>query len=208
MPLPDFEAMFSEMADHVKRFTARAVEPLRERMTRIDADVASRPTVDAMRAAIAESSAKLALDFVTMVSRSADGKPINVEDVRPIVESAIAALPKPKDGEPGKSVDPAHVAALVDGAIAKAVAAIPVPQNGAPGDRGGDGAPGVKGDPGERGEKGERGADAPGIDPVAVEAMVDRAVAVKTASQQEAEAAWAKDFSDALVSRLMAATVE
>lgn len=207
--LPDSDAAGDELFEAVAGYTARAVDPLRERMGRLDADIATRPTVDSMRAAIAEASAKLALDFVTMVSRAPDGKPITIEDVRPVVERAIADLPKPKDGAPGKDADPAQVTALVDGAVAKAVAAIPAPKDGTPGPKG---DAGDKGDAGERGAAGDPGADGKSVEPAAVEAMivsaVERAVAVTMSEQQDADAAWAKTFADELVAKLTAATVE
>jgi hypothetical protein len=44
--------------------------------------------------------------------------------------AALEARPEPEKGEDGKSIDPASVEAMVEGAVAKAVAELPTPQNG------------------------------------------------------------------------------
>jgi hypothetical protein len=44
--------------------------------------------------------------------------------------AALEARPQPEKGEDGKSIDPAAVEAMVEGAVAKAVAELPAPQNG------------------------------------------------------------------------------
>jgi hypothetical protein len=44
--------------------------------------------------------------------------------------AALEARPQPEKGEDGKSIDPASVEAMVEGAVAKAVAELPAPQNG------------------------------------------------------------------------------
>lgn len=58
-------------------------------------------------------------------------------DIAGMIAEAVAALPAPKDGEPGQSVTvddclPA-ITAAVDGVVAKAIAAIPAPKDGDPG---------------------------------------------------------------------------
>ena len=56
--------------------------------------------------------------------------------VRGAVAEAMAALPAPAQGAPGKDADPAEIAAQVS----KALAALPKPKDGAPGQDGKDGA--------------------------------------------------------------------
>ena len=106
------------------------------------------------------------------------------------VARAVAAIPRPKDGEPGRSVTVEDVAPLIKERVASAVAAIPRPKDGEPGrsvtvedvaplikeqvasavaaiPRPKDGEKGEKGDPGEKGDKGdpgERGADGQGFE--------------------------------------------
>jgi hypothetical protein len=59
----------------------------------------------------------------------ADGKSLTPEDVRPLVEELVAAIPHPKDGADGRSLTPEDVRPLVE----ELVAAIPHPKDGADG---------------------------------------------------------------------------
>lgn len=62
-----------------------------------------------------------------------DAEPIAPEVIQSLVADAVARLPRAKDGEPGKSVDPADVARLVDEAVAEAVSRLPRAKDGEPG---------------------------------------------------------------------------
>jgi predicted RecA/RadA family phage recombinase len=57
----------------------------------------------------------------------ADGKSVSIEDVRPVVEELVAAIPKAVDGKDAEPVDPSVVAALIIEDVAKL---IPVPADG------------------------------------------------------------------------------
>lgn len=134
MPMPDgMRALGEQTIAAVKSFTAREVGPLRESVTRLEAGIAALPSAEFVRAEVAASASKLMLDLLAAVSRS-DGKAIAVEDISPLVESCIAALPVPKDGAPGRdgrdgadgaSVAPESVQAMVDAGVARALAALP-----------------------------------------------------------------------------------
>lgn len=80
-------------------------------------------------------------------------------DDRAWVERLIARAlrRKGRPGEPGASVDPSFVEALILERVAKAVAAIPAPKDGKDGLAGVDAT--AKGDRGPRGPKGEKGDD-------------------------------------------------
>lgn len=65
------------------------------------------------------------------------------------VEKQVAAMPKPKDGEPGRDADESLI-------VERMLAAIPTPANGADGK---DGANGLDGAPGANGSDGKDGAD-------------------------------------------------
>jgi hypothetical protein len=101
--------------------------------------------------------------------------------VEKAVSNAVASLPPPGKGEPGKDADPEtiaqmvlkaitapptieEVAAMVNDRVAECVAAIPRPADGR------DGAPGRDGKDGAKGEKGADGRDGIGL----AGAMIDR----------------------------------
>lgn len=129
MPRLDLEAMGAEVIDSVRGFTERAVAPVRGKVEALERDVGSLPSADFVRAEIATARSQLMLDLLATMAQSKDGKSISVEDVTPLVEKLVGALPVPKDGEngrdgkdgaDGKSVEPAEVAALVEDAVARA----------------------------------------------------------------------------------------
>lgn len=140
--------------------------------------------------------------------------------VNEAVAKAVAALPKPKDGAPGKDgkdVDPAVIErmvsdavskipapkdgrdgadgkdadpAYIDVAVAKAVEALPKPKDGAAGPAGKDGAPGPQG---QKGADGARGKDA---DPLLIESLVSKAVAAIPAPKDGRDGKDGKDGRD------------
>lgn len=106
------------------------------------------------------------------------GQSVDLDELHDTVLALIAAIPKAKDGAPGKDappVDTEEVASLVqrlvlpplsgaiDARIDEVVKALPKPKDGARGDPGVAGEKGERGEPGkdgavgERGEKGEAG---------------------------------------------------
>jgi hypothetical protein len=82
-----------------------------------------------------------------------------------------------KDGADGKSFTAEEVRALVDDAVAKAVAMIPQAKDGAPGPSGKDGEPGEKGDAGINGKDGAAGADGKNITAEDVSGVLESACA-------------------------------
>lgn len=198
MPLPDFDAIFGEMTESVKRFTARAVDPLRARLDALETAVRGLPSTDFVRAEVAAGTSKTTLDLLGALSRAPDGKTITVENVTPLIEARIAALPVPKDGAPGEPG--------MDGSPGERGA------DGSPGEPGAAGAPGERGVDGAPGQQGERGADGVSVDPAAVREMVGSEVHLALADiaepAREISEARVKDLADAFVAQLTAATVE
>ena len=92
---------------------------------------------------------QLVFDAVAKIRVPEDGKSIDFAEVDALVKAeidrqvagiiseevskAVAAIPPPKDGKDGESVDPADVVALVAAEVSKAVENIPSPDNGADG---------------------------------------------------------------------------
>jgi hypothetical protein len=101
----DFKAMGEEVVAKVRDYCAKAVEPLVERMGRFETALANLPT-------------------------PVNGKDADPEVVRALIKQEVEALPKPKDGEPGKSVDLVALAGEIAVAAAKAVEAMPKPKDG------------------------------------------------------------------------------
>jgi hypothetical protein len=83
---------------------------------------------DFVREALAPLGARV--KAIEDAPRPQDGKSVTLDDVRPLIEQAVAALPRPKDGEDGKSVTLDDVAPLIEETTAKAVAALPKPRDG------------------------------------------------------------------------------
>lgn len=138
-----------------------------------------------------------------------DGKSVMLDDIQPLLESmrakwelewersanvrieaiqrdadarisaAIAAIPVPKDGEPGRdgrdgtdgrSVTLADIEPLVQ----RAVDAIPRPKDGEPGQKGEPGERGERGEPGIKGADGRDGVDGLGFDDFDFEQIDER----------------------------------
>lgn len=108
---PDVEAIAIRAAALLPKPAAPDLSPIAElqaEMVLLKAQVAAVPVVP--------SHAEL----LTMVAHVVSGE----------VQKAMAAYPVPKDGEPGTSVDPAAVEAMVVSHVTKTVAAIPTPRDG------------------------------------------------------------------------------
>lgn len=125
------------------------------------------PHVDSIRLMVLEEIGKA----VGVLPRAQDGKSVSIEEVRPLLEQMVAAIPKPRDGTHGKDADPEITRALVVDEVARAVDAIPKPNDGdtgpqgevgprgEPGSQGPAGPQGEKGDAGSAGDRGETGAE-------------------------------------------------
>lgn len=160
----------------------RQAEELRALGERVAADVAGRPTLDTVRAEQAVVASKTASELFATLRVPQDGKSVTVEDVRPLLEQMVAAIPRPKDGAPGrdgvdgKSVTPDEVRALVGEMGPELANLIPIPKDGAPGERGADGAAGRDGVDGKDGQPGRDGMDGKSVSVEEVQTMVDAAV--------------------------------
>ncbi len=101
----------------------------------IEAAVAAMPKPhDGKDAEIDEARLKALIeakvnDAVASIPRASDGKSVTLEDVMPMIDAAVAAIPKPKDGDPGKDADPDAVRKMVS----DAVLVLPKPNDGADG---------------------------------------------------------------------------
>lgn len=74
--------------------------------------------------------------------RGEDGKSVILDDLRPLIEEAVKAIPVPKDGKDGSSVTLDQVMPLLKTDIERLVSEIPVPSNGRDGKDGKDGVDG------------------------------------------------------------------
>lgn len=173
-------AGYLKAADLTGLARADAITPrlddLTERVKTIAADVAARPTLDVIRAEQAVAAGKAAADIATGIRVPQDGKSVTVEDVRPLIEQMVAAIPRPKDGSPGrdgvdgkdgrdgkdgidgKDAQPGKDGR--DGVNGKDGAPGRDGVDGKPGANGADGAPGRDGKDGAPGEPGPAGKDA------------------------------------------------
>lgn len=139
------------------------VEPLQKKIEQLERQLAERPDVEALvRAAVAAIPAPVngkdadmdavrafIAEQVQALPAPKDGESVTLEDVAPLiaseVEKAVAAMPKPKDGENGKSVTVDDVAGVLEVAVSKwaleferraqdvlqkAIDKMPVPKNG------------------------------------------------------------------------------
>jgi hypothetical protein len=92
--------------------------------------VAALPAAEPGKDADPDEVRRMVEEAVSAIPAPKDGVTPAPEEVRAIVDevvrAAVAELPPPKDGEPGASVDPDEVRAMVE----EAVAAIPKPQDG------------------------------------------------------------------------------
>lgn len=114
----DMDLLAREMAAIVDEAVERATQPLVQRIAMLE--TRGEPwTADTLKAAAVAAIAEIPVPEAL--------KSVTVDDVRPIIVAAVAeavdALPAP---EPGKSVDPADVEAMVQ----RAVAVLPQPENG------------------------------------------------------------------------------
>jgi hypothetical protein len=95
-----------------------------------------------------------------------DGKSVTLDDIRPLIDEAVKAIPPARDG---KDADPVDVVAIVDqvrsaivipelpdvkGMVDEAVKAIPAPKDGKDGKDGRDGTDGAAGQDGRNGRDG------------------------------------------------------
>lgn len=122
-----------------KEATDARIAGLDERLRELAADVTARPTLDVLRAEAATAAGKAAAEMVAALPKAVDGKSVTVDEVRPLLEQMVAAIPRPKDGAPGRDG--------VDG------------KDGVPGANGKDGRDGVDGKPGADGVHGKDGAN-------------------------------------------------
>lgn len=100
-----------------------AVEPLEKRIDELQGQLKAAPNLEEL--VQAEVKKRLA-----DIPEPKNGKDADMDVVAKMVSDAVAALPAPKQGDPGKSVTLDDVAPLIRGEVEKAVAAIPAPKDG------------------------------------------------------------------------------
>lgn len=113
----DLDKIADGVIHSIKGFVAQAIAGLSERIDRIDAAVKEWKPVDV--AAVAREAAAL----IPEPKPGADGKSVDIEVVRGMVQTEVAAIPRPENG---KDAD----AAMVIAAAKAAVEAIPKPADG------------------------------------------------------------------------------
>lgn len=113
----DLDKIADGVISAVKGFVAQAVSGLSERIDRLDTAVKDWKPVDV--AAIAREAASL----VPEPKPGIDGKSIDIEVVRGMVQAEVAAIPRPENG---KDADPVAVIAAAKAAIE----ALPKPADG------------------------------------------------------------------------------
>jgi len=86
-----------------------------------------------VESAVAEAVPQAVTKAVSALPAPQPGKDADPELIRRLVADAVAALPKAKDGEPGRSVDLVELSGQIAAAAATAVAALPPPAKGDPG---------------------------------------------------------------------------
>jgi hypothetical protein len=132
MPPLDVRPIADQMIVAVKSHTEREVAPVRAKVAALETGLAALPTKDFVSAAVQEARAALTLDIMAALARAGGGA-LTVEDVTPLIEKLVAALPAPKDGAPGAdgrdgrdgtSVEPAQVEAMVEKAVTRAATAL------------------------------------------------------------------------------------
>jgi len=134
-PRASIEALAREMGAAV----ARIERDLQQRFDAFAAELSASTRAD--MAAMKAQSAELELRAIkaekalgeavdARLANVRDGDSVSIDDVAPLlvrlVAESVAALPPPKDGEPGRDADPELVRAL----LTEAVAALPAPADG------------------------------------------------------------------------------
>ncbi|MBZ9759489.1 hypothetical protein LB553_01130 [Mesorhizobium sp. CA8] len=172
----DGKAFGQDVVGVVKTYMERTVAPLLTRIDALEKAIASMPIPKDGKDADVEEVAALAAASILpdiMEVRGMVEALQTMPDVPALVAEAIAAIPAPKDGEPGKSITVDDVAPLIADEVAKAVADIRVPEDGKP------------------------GADGKDADPEIVKALVAEAVAALPPAER------GKDADPALVEELV-----
>lgn len=148
MKLRDFLA---RLAATTKAYVQRELAPVRDRVAQLDAAIKAIPAgkdgapgrdgKDVDPAALEQA---VSTAITAAWQRAFEGTEfVTAKQLRDLVAEeigkAVAALPAPKDGRDGVSVDEQAVKQMVDAAVGSAVAQIPAAKDGAPGKDGADG---------------------------------------------------------------------
>jgi integrin beta 3 len=146
-----------------------AIEPVPELpdiSAMVDAAIDARLSVKDMDKSI-EDVVRMVVAEIPVPKDGIDGKDIDPEFIKTLVDDAVKAIPSPQDG---KSVTIEDVAPLITAEVEKRVSDLPVPKDGKDGIDGRDGIDGKDGLPGIRGIDGADGKDGLGL----AGAMIDR----------------------------------
>lgn len=131
------EAIVDGVIPAVKEYTDKTLAPVVAKLAEIEARAPQKGEPgapgergqDGLNGKDADEAviAKLIESAVAALPKPEDGKSITLDDVRPIVEEVVAKIPSAKDG---KDADPLEVAALIKLEVETAVAAIPPATDG------------------------------------------------------------------------------
>lgn len=131
MQLAEKERFIAATGRVIARRVEEATAPLREENAALRRELHARPTADAVKAmidqAVAAIPAPAEVDLQPILNTiDATAREAAREAATFAVEAAIAELPAPKDGDPGKDADPE----LISQMVAAAVAELPTPKDG------------------------------------------------------------------------------
>lgn len=131
MKQADLAVLMAAIGPVLRDFVDKAVAPLEEQLAELREGAAKEPPTaedieELVTGAIERGVAELpkpptAEEVAALIPVPQDGKSVTLDDVRPLVEQAVAALPRPKDGEDGqdgKSITLDDVRPLIETAIA------------------------------------------------------------------------------------------
>lgn len=130
----DGKTFGTEMVEVVKTYFERQFTPFMARLEALEQQIKSIPAARDGRDADTDAVASVVvsklmpeIDSLRATVESIDT--VTPDIVKSLVNEALATLPAPKDGapgEPGKSLEPADIAPLIEAAVEKRVAAIEI----------------------------------------------------------------------------------
>lgn len=128
----DANAFGAEMVALVRDFLEQELDPLRAKLAEIEARISQPAAVEEDDIAAVKSDVESLRVAIAGLPKAPE--PPALPDIPTLiadaVSRAVAELPAPKPGEPGKDIDPAAVEEMVAARVAEAVAAIPAADPG------------------------------------------------------------------------------
>lgn len=120
----ELTAVAKALAEVVKSHVATAFSSLAERVSKVEKQQESISIPDA------DEIAQRVRETIPAPVDGKDGKDADPEKIKEMVLAAVAEIPKPRDGEPGKSVGVDDVKPLLEELVARAFSELPKPKDG------------------------------------------------------------------------------